>query len=44
METMDDWYERYLEDESRKVVINDKYFSKIIHRCEFHVKKEFWSI
>lgn len=41
METMDDWYERYLEDENRKVVINNKCFSRIMHRCEFHVKKEF---
>lgn len=41
METMDDWYERYLEDENRKILVNNKYFSKIIYRCEFHIKKDF---
>ena len=37
-DTMDDWYKAYLEDEER-IIVNEGYtFSKIIHRCEFHIK------
>lgn len=37
-DTMDDWYIEYQKDEERTKCIEGKVFSRIIHRCEFHLK------